>query len=203
MTWTQVKTTESATSAPTDPPGTTYEGAQPRERTPWLLGFLCFLIPVLPAFVVLPGPLKSNGSPALMIAVMLLGLVVLGFVMVRRTAHAPRVSPGATVLLTLSPALADDLRSRPPPLRSIAGTVSRPVEHDPLAHQFDRQCRHRTVCPREGPNRAAAQHRARVPRRRPDVRLSCRPTPNCHFYRLAVPISATGICPQRRRGVLG
>ena len=49
--------------------------------------------------MVLPGPLKSNGSPARMIAVMLFGLVVLGFVMVRRTAHAPRVSPGAIILL--------------------------------------------------------------------------------------------------------
>jgi O-antigen ligase len=93
-----MKTAEPATSAPTDPPGT-YDGAQPRERTPWLLGFLCFLIPVLPTFVVLPGPLKSNGSPARMIAVMLFGLVILGFVMVRRTAHAPRVSPGAIILL--------------------------------------------------------------------------------------------------------
>ena len=60
----------------------------PAERTPWLLGFLCLLIPVLPTYVVLPGPLKSNGSPARMIAVMFFGLVVLGFVMVRRTAHA-------------------------------------------------------------------------------------------------------------------
>jgi hypothetical protein len=94
-----MNTAELVTSAPTDPRRASFDGAQPRERTPWLLGFLCFLIPVLPSYVVPPGPLKSNGSPARMIAVMLFGLVVLGFVMVRRTAHAPRVSPGALILL--------------------------------------------------------------------------------------------------------
>jgi O-antigen ligase len=91
--------TEPASSIPTDPLVSTHDGAEPRERTPWLLGFLCFLIPVLPDYVVLPGPLKSNGSPARMIAVMLFGLVILGLVMVRRTGHAPRVSPGVLILL--------------------------------------------------------------------------------------------------------
>jgi polysaccharide biosynthesis protein PslJ len=94
-----MKTAEPATSAPTDATETAYDGGQPRERTPWLLGVLCVLIPVLPTYVVLPGPLKSNGSPARMIAVMLFGLVVLGFVMVRRTAPARRVNPGAIILL--------------------------------------------------------------------------------------------------------
>lgn len=73
--------------------------AAPAERTPWLLGFLCFLIPALPTYVVLPGPLKSNGSPARMIAVLFFGLVILGFVMVRRSGHARRISPGALILL--------------------------------------------------------------------------------------------------------
>ena len=99
MPWTQAKTSQPAKSTATDPAGTTDGGAQQRERTPWLLGFLCFLIPVLPTYVVLPGPLKSNGSPARIIAVMLFGLVALGFVMLRRTAHTPRVSPGAIILL--------------------------------------------------------------------------------------------------------
>lgn len=94
-----MKTAEPAEFAPTDLPGTTSDGAQPGERTPWLLGFLCFLIPVLPTYVVLPGPLKSNGSPARMIAVMLFGLVILGVVMIRRSGHAPRVNPGAIILL--------------------------------------------------------------------------------------------------------
>jgi polysaccharide biosynthesis protein PslJ len=94
-----MKTAEPAVFAPTDLPGPTYDGVQPGERKPWLLGFVCFLIPALPTYVVLPGPLKSNGSPARMIAVLLFGLVILGFVLVRRTAHAPRVSPGAMILL--------------------------------------------------------------------------------------------------------
>jgi polysaccharide biosynthesis protein PslJ len=94
-----MKTAGPAVVAPTDLPGTTYDGTQPGERTLWLLGFLCFLIPVLPTYVVLPGPLKSNGSPARMIAIILFGLVILGFVMVRRTGRPPRVSPGAIILL--------------------------------------------------------------------------------------------------------
>src|SRR5262249_50964415 len=49
------------------------KAAKTPERTPWLLAFLCILIPALPSFVVLAGPLKSNGSPARMIAVLLLG----------------------------------------------------------------------------------------------------------------------------------
>jgi hypothetical protein len=93
-------TAEPAThSAPTDPSASASEGAQTRERTPWLLGFLCFLIPAVPTYVVPPGPLKSNGSPARVIAVMFLGLVVFGFLMVRRTGHARRLNPGALIIL--------------------------------------------------------------------------------------------------------
>ncbi|ANZ26211.1 polymerase [Rhodococcus sp. WB1] len=74
-------------------------GAEQRERTPWFLAFLCLLIPCLPAFATLPGPLKSNGSPARMAAVMLFGLVVLGFLTVRRTTTHPTVNPGVVVML--------------------------------------------------------------------------------------------------------
>ena len=73
--------------------------AEPRERTPWLLGFLCILIPILPSYSVLPGPLKSNGSPARLIAVMFFGLAVLGFVLIRRTARTQTVRPGVLVIL--------------------------------------------------------------------------------------------------------
>jgi O-antigen ligase len=85
-----------APSAPIDPSERASEGT---ERTPWLLRFLCFLIPVLPSVVILPGALKGNGSPARMIALMMFGLVVLGFAMVRRTAPARHVNPGAVILL--------------------------------------------------------------------------------------------------------
>ena len=86
------------TAGPTTPPAPT-DPSPSAARTPWLLRFLCFVIPVLPTVVVLPGALKGNGSPARMVALASFGLVVLGFVVVRRTAHARRVNPGAIILL--------------------------------------------------------------------------------------------------------
>jgi O-antigen ligase len=73
---------------------------EPREKTPWLLAFLCLLIPILPAFVVPAGPLKSNGSPAKVIAVLFFGLAVLGFILLRRTASTRTLRPGVVVILT-------------------------------------------------------------------------------------------------------
>ncbi|SDE15800.1 O-antigen ligase family protein [Rhodococcus tukisamuensis] len=87
-----------AASSSTDGPRPVDAG-EPRERTPWLLGFLCLLIPILPSFSVLPGPLKSNGSPAKLIAVLLFGLVMLGFVFVRRTASSRSIRPGVVIML--------------------------------------------------------------------------------------------------------
>lgn len=75
------------------------EAAKPRERTPWLLGFLCLLIPILPSYVVPAGPLKSNGSPAKLIAALFFGLAVLGFVLIRRAASTRTVQPGVVVIL--------------------------------------------------------------------------------------------------------
>jgi O-antigen ligase len=69
------------------------------ERTPWLLAFLCFLIPALPSFVVVAGPLKSNGSPARMIAVLFFGLAILGFILMRRTATTRTLHPGVALIL--------------------------------------------------------------------------------------------------------
>lgn len=70
-----------------------------REPVPWLLGTLCFLIPAMPTYVVLPGALKGNGAPARMIALIMFGLVCLGFLMVRRTTAQRRVNPGSVILL--------------------------------------------------------------------------------------------------------
>ncbi len=69
-----------------------------RERVPWLAGLFCVLISILPAYVVPPGPLKSYGSPAKVIALMFFGLAVLGIVSIR---HTPKnLRPGAFVILT-------------------------------------------------------------------------------------------------------
>lgn len=75
--------------------------AAPRERResiPWLLAFFCFLIPALPSFVVISGPLKSNGSPARMIAVLFFALSILGFVLIRRTGNQQTVAPGVAII---------------------------------------------------------------------------------------------------------
>lgn len=68
-------------------------------RPPALLLTLCFLLPLIPLNVVLPGPLLSWGSPAKMIAMVMLGLVVLTFAQ-GRGATARRVNPGAVVIVT-------------------------------------------------------------------------------------------------------
>lgn len=73
--------------------------ASPREQTPWLLAFFCLLIPLLPSYSVLAGPLKSNGSPARIISVLIFGLVVLGFLLVRRAASERTISPGVVIVL--------------------------------------------------------------------------------------------------------
>jgi polysaccharide biosynthesis protein PslJ len=75
------------------------EDVQDQERTPWLLCVYCFLLPALPTYLVLPGALKGNGAPARMSALIMFGLVVLGFALVRRTADRRRVNPGAVILL--------------------------------------------------------------------------------------------------------
>jgi O-antigen ligase len=75
------------------------DAPNPQERTPWLMGFLCLLIPILPSYSVAPGPLKSNGSPARLIAVVLFGLVVLGFLCYRRATATRTVRPGVVIIL--------------------------------------------------------------------------------------------------------
>lgn len=87
-----------ATSTSTDPQRL-LEAAEPRERTPWLLAIMCLLVPILPSFSVFPGPLKGNGAPERMIAVVLFGLVLLGFLVVRRTASMRTIRPGVVIIL--------------------------------------------------------------------------------------------------------
>ncbi|MEV6768608.1 lipopolysaccharide biosynthesis protein [Nocardia sp. NPDC051030] len=73
-------------------------GERRRAARPWALAILCVLIPVLPAYVVPAGPLKSNGSPAKILAVLLFGLVVLGFLASRRSGSR-RFNPGVAIVL--------------------------------------------------------------------------------------------------------
>jgi polysaccharide biosynthesis protein PslJ len=73
-------------------------GGPRSDRTPWLLCILCLLVPIIPTDVILPGALKGNGSPARMVALVLSGLVVLGFLITQRTAPKRRISPGAMIL---------------------------------------------------------------------------------------------------------
>lgn len=90
-------------SAPTASPRDAQQGDdghEPvRERTPWLLALLCLLIPIMPSYIVLAGPLKSNGSPARIIAFVLFSLTVLGFVLMWRTARTRTIRPGVIVIL--------------------------------------------------------------------------------------------------------
>ena len=72
---------------------------QPRERTPWLLAFLCLLIPILPSYSVIPGPLKGLGSPARLITMAFLVLIVIGFVFIRRTAATQTIRPGVVIIV--------------------------------------------------------------------------------------------------------
>ena len=69
---------------------------QERERTPWLLASLCLIILLLPAYSV---PRNLVFSPARLISIGLLGLVILGFIVVRRTERIQTVKPGAILIL--------------------------------------------------------------------------------------------------------
>lgn len=71
---------------------------RPRSASkPWLVAFLCLLIPILPTYSVFPGPLKSNGSPAKMLGLVLFFLVALGFTTGGRTGRAARFRPAAAI----------------------------------------------------------------------------------------------------------
>ena len=71
-----------------------------RRPTPWLAAFLCLLIPVLPSYLVIAGPLKSNGSPAKLITMCFFGLAVLAFLLIRRGAKTRTLNPGIVIVLT-------------------------------------------------------------------------------------------------------
>jgi hypothetical protein len=57
------------------------------------------LITTLPSNSVPPGPLKSNGSPAKLTAILLFGLAVISFFLLRRSLDSRSIRPGAIILL--------------------------------------------------------------------------------------------------------
>jgi hypothetical protein len=76
----------------------TFAEPQERERTPWLLALLCLIIPLLPSYVVPGGNVLL--SPARVISIGLLGLVILGFlVVVWRTDRIQTAKPGVILIL--------------------------------------------------------------------------------------------------------
>ena len=88
-----------AEQAASQAPARTSASRPKDEQPPWLLRVYCFLLTALPTYVILPGALKGNGSPARLSALIMFGLVALSFVMVRRTGERRRVNPGAVILL--------------------------------------------------------------------------------------------------------
>ncbi|MFF0816097.1 O-antigen ligase family protein [Rhodococcus sp. NPDC003318] len=69
------------------------------DRLPWLLGFFYVLVPVLPTISVLAGPLKSNGSPARLVAFVFFALAVMTFTLLRRS--SPRAINVGAVLISI------------------------------------------------------------------------------------------------------
>jgi polysaccharide biosynthesis protein PslJ len=82
-----------------DHPSNNLARTEPRERTPWLLAILSLLTGFLPSYCVLPGPLKSNGSPAILIAFTLFCLSLMGMGLFRRNAVTRTVRPGVLLIL--------------------------------------------------------------------------------------------------------
>lgn len=69
------------------------------ERTPWLLGFLCLLFPILPIYLIPPGPLRGNAAPAQVIVYATCSLLVLEFLLLRRTSKTRTFNPGVVFIL--------------------------------------------------------------------------------------------------------
>lgn len=72
--------------------------SETEQRGPRLLAFFCVAIFLVPSYLVLPGPLRSNGSLARILAATFLVLVVLGFVLGRQATRRV-VWPGAFILI--------------------------------------------------------------------------------------------------------
>ena len=176
------------TASPQNGPLGNLSQPQARERTPWLLAFLCLLIPILPSYSVPPGPLKSNGSPAKLIAIIAFGLAVLGFVLIRRTASTCTVRPGVVLILVyflmVLAVYGVGLSHRDSALVEASKTRA-------LIGR-GRECRCGALCHDASRNRTAALYPSRVPRDRAYVQLCGRFVAEFRAHRPAFAISAAG-----------
>lgn len=83
-------------------PGSRPSYPQPNSRgegTPWLAAIFAVIVPVLPTTSVFPGPLRGNGSPARILSFLFFTLIVLGFLVRRRTSDHPGVNPGTVIVI--------------------------------------------------------------------------------------------------------
>lgn len=62
-----------------------------------MFALFCLIIGIFPPSLVFPGPLKGNGAPTRLIALLLLALVLLGFFVIRRSTEY-EVSPGVLLI---------------------------------------------------------------------------------------------------------
>lgn len=77
-------------------------GSEDKDRRPWLVAVMCLVTFLIPAYTVLPGPLKSNGSPARLLGFAFFLLVILGFVASRPDKARGRAKPNpGTILIIL------------------------------------------------------------------------------------------------------
>jgi O-antigen ligase len=66
----------------------------------WLMAALCFIISAIPATMVIPGPLRGNGSPARLIALLCFTLVMLAFFLPKnRRMSRGKPTPGVVILV--------------------------------------------------------------------------------------------------------
>lgn len=69
------------------------------DRIPLLGALFCLVVPLIPASAVLPGPLRGQGSPARLLAIAMLLVVLWHFVGRRRSGPPQSLKPGAVLLV--------------------------------------------------------------------------------------------------------
>jgi hypothetical protein len=68
--------------------------------TPWPLVLFCLIMPAIPYYIVVPGPLKSNGTPGRLIAFTMFALAVAALLRAKPPGGVRVIHPGVWMLLT-------------------------------------------------------------------------------------------------------